>query len=65
MGERVALMRCSKTPYAVKHGKYVVTVKHVLEGFSSSVTIVFKYLCIPGSISNCKLACNLCVRLFT
>jgi hypothetical protein len=58
-------VRSTKTPYAENAGQYVVAVQHTLEGFSSSVTIAFKYFCIPSSISNCKLTWNLCVRLIT
>jgi len=41
----------------VKHSEYVVAVEHVLEVFSSSGTIAFKYLRIYSSISICRLAC--------
>ena len=57
MAGRVARMRSSKTPYAVKHGEYVVAVEHVLEVFSSSATTAFKYIRISSSISICILAC--------
>jgi hypothetical protein len=58
MAGRVARMRSSKPPYAVKHGEYVVAVEHALDFFSSSVTIAFKCrLRISSSISICMLAC--------
>ena len=48
MAERVARIRNSKIPYAVKHGEYVVGVEHVLEVFSSSGAIAFKNLRITA-----------------
>jgi hypothetical protein len=57
MAGRVACIRSSKTPCVVKYGEYVVAVEHVLEVFSSSVTIEFKYLHISSCISICTLAC--------
>ena len=57
MAERVARIRNSKIPYAVKHGEYLVGVEHVLGVFSSSGTTAFKYLRIYSRISICVLAC--------
>jgi len=54
---RIARMRSSTIFYAVKHGEHVVAVEHVLDVFSSSVTIAVKYNCIFGIISICTLAC--------
>jgi hypothetical protein len=64
MAARVTRMRSSKASYAVKHGQYVVAVKHVLEGFSSSINIAFKYSRISSSISICKLACKLICKTY-
>jgi hypothetical protein len=33
-------MRSPETPYALKHGKYVVAVEHVLDVISTPVTTV-------------------------
>jgi hypothetical protein len=57
MAGRVARIRNSKIPYAVKHGEYVVGFEHVLAVFTSSGTIAFKYLRIYSRISICVLAC--------
>jgi hypothetical protein len=63
MGKRGAHMSSSKTPYAVKHGQYVVAVKHVLEVFSSSVTIVFNIVVFPAVSVFISKHANFCVRL--
>jgi hypothetical protein len=57
MAGRVARTRNSKTHYAVKHGEYVVAVEHVLDVFSPSVTIAYKYYRIFSSLIICILKC--------
>jgi hypothetical protein len=54
---RVARMRSSKSLYAVKHGESVVAVEHVLDVFSPSVTMAFKYVRFSNNIGICTLTC--------
>jgi hypothetical protein len=57
MAGRVARVRNSKTQYAVKHGENVGAVEHVLDVFSSSDIITYKYYRISSSLSICTLNC--------